>query len=63
MDKQASGRVRRLLPWAMLGLCLAASLLLYARLGRHNMDADRASEFVLAAHLNETGSLVSPEWF
>lgn len=40
-------------------LCLAVSVGAYARYGRHNLDSDISSEFVLAQLLNEEGRLIT----
>lgn len=55
--------VQRLLPWAVLALAYLASVAVYACIGMHNLNADIASEMVLADLLNREGALLSANWY
>lgn len=59
MKKKAA----RLLPWAALAASYVFVIALYALIGRHNVNADIASEMVLADLLNKEGGFLSPNWY
>ena len=52
-----------LLPWAVLAASYLFAVLVYALIGRHNVNADMASEMVLADLLNREGGFLSPNWY
>ena len=51
--------IHRLLPWAVLMVCFAFSVGVYALIGEYNLNADISSEMVLADLLNREGALLS----
>lgn len=53
----------RILPYVVLLGAYIFSVAIYARLGAHNLDADRSSEMILANLLNEEGRLLSENWY
>lgn len=55
--------VRRILPWALLAAAYLATVVLYACIGMHNINADISSEMVLADLLNREGGLLSANWY
>lgn len=56
-------KAARLLPWAALVASYLFVIAVYALIGRHNVNADIASEMVLADLLNCEGSFLSPNWY
>ena len=56
-------KAARLLPWAALGVSYLFVIAVYALIGRHNVNADIASEMVLADLLNREGGFLSPNWY
>lgn len=56
-------KAARLLPWATLGASYLFVIAVYALIGRHNVNADIASEMVLADLLNREGGFLSPNWY
>lgn len=63
MKKTAGAKWERILPWLVLAAALAFSIGIYARSGRHNLDADMSSELVLAKLLNDEGRLLTDSWY
>ena len=59
MKKKLSAYV----PWAVLAACYLFAILVYALIGRHNVNADIASEMVLADLLNREGGFLSANWY
>lgn len=59
MKKKLSAYV----PWTVLAACYLFAILVYALIGRHNVNADMASEMVLADLLNREGGFLSPNWY
>ena len=57
--REALGRA---LPWFALAAAYALSVAFIARCGMHNLNADDASEMVLASLLNREGALLSRSW-
>ena len=62
MNKKQS-RLARALPWLPVALAYASTMLLVATRGRAHIDADMASEMVLANLLNQEGGLLSTNWW
>lgn len=62
MNKKQS-RLARALPWLLAALAYASTMLLVATRGRAHIDADMASEMVLANLLNQEGGLLSANWW
>lgn len=60
---QTSDRGQALLPWLIFFLFWFAAVMLTYRWGTYYLDADMASEMVLAHQLNEEGSFLSTNWF
>ncbi len=60
---QAIEKRRALLPWLVFGLFWLAATMLTYRWGTYYLDADMASEMVLANQLNEEGGFLSTNWF
>ena len=56
-------RLGAVLAALVLVACLAVSVGYYAAYGRHNLDSDISSEFVLAQLLNEEGRLLTDSWY
>ena len=56
-------KANKIFPYALLVISFICSLLLFARFGKYNLDADMSSEFVLAKTLNEAKALISNSWF
>lgn len=54
--------IARALPWLVLAAAYALSVAFIARCGMHNLNADDASEMVLASLLNREGALLSRNW-
>ena len=52
MQRSAARVLKTLLPILVFLLCLGVSVGYYAVYGRHNLDSDISSEFVLAQLLN-----------
>ena len=63
MKNKAVVKWQRILPWLVLVAALAFSIGIYARSGRHNLDADMSSEMVLAQLLNDEGRLLTDSWY
>lgn len=57
------GKGQTLLPWLVFFLFWLAAVMLTYRWGTYYLDADMASEMVLANQLNEEGSFLSTNWF
>lgn len=53
----------RALPYLILLAACVFSVSLFALLGEHNLDADMASEMVLADQLNQEGALLAKGWY
>ncbi len=60
---QITEKRRTLLPWLVFCLFWLAATMLTYRWGTYYLDADMASEMVLANQLNEEGSFLSTNWF
>ena len=63
MKRMTGAKALKSLPWLVLAAALALSVGIFARSGRHNLDADLSSEMVLAQLLNEEGRLVTDSWY
>ena len=56
-------RIGLLLAVLVLITCMAVTIGNYAVYGKHNLDSDTCSEFVLAQLLNEEGRLMTDSWY
>ena len=64
MQRSAARVLKTLLPILVFLLCLGVSVGYYAAYGRHNLDSDISSEFVLAQLLNEEGRVfLTDSWY
>lgn len=55
-------KIRRTLPWLVLAAAYVVSVGFIALYGAHNINADDASEMILASLLNDEGALLSQSW-
>lgn len=61
--KKKQSRLVCALPWLLVALAYCATMLVVALKGRAYIDADMASEMVLANQLNQEGGLLSSNWW
>ena len=55
-------KLLKALPWIILAVAYLFSLTYWGMFGAHNLNADDSGEMILAAHLNEEGSILSENW-
>lgn len=63
IKSQAKSIFQNIFPWLILFLTYSLSILFFHRFGRNYLDADMASEMVLADILKSEHSILSVNWF